>query len=115
MVPGLRVVEYTPTSTRIFGDFAVEAGRYTFAWENADGSTTEVTARFNFTFRKEADNWMIIHHHSSAMPAAPPALKSVRGSGPPPASVVLVGVCRGYLPRPARFCFLWLPESGSTS
>ena len=77
-VPGLRMVEFTPTSTRILGDFAVQAGQYTFAWENADGSTTEVLARFNFTFRKEADNWKIIHHHSSAMPAAPDALKPVR-------------------------------------
>jgi len=79
VVPGLRLVEYTPEPVRMFGDaFAIHAGSYVFCWDGADGETVRVKARFTFTYRKEADgSWIIIEHHSSKMPEAPAALKPV--------------------------------------
>ncbi|MCI0336658.1 MAG: nuclear transport factor 2 family protein [Acidobacteria bacterium] len=34
-----------------------------------DGETKTLPARYSFTFVKEGENWMIVDHHSSAMPA----------------------------------------------
>eukprot|EP00752_Nemacystus_decipiens_P003524 g3250.t1 len=80
-LPKLRVVEYTPAPVRVYGQFAVEAGTYTFAWQGEDGKTVEKRARFSFTFRREkpgsAQPWIIVEHHSSSMPNAPAELKSV--------------------------------------
>ncbi|CAN0444928.1 unnamed protein product, partial [Hapterophycus canaliculatus] len=36
-LPELRVVEYTPVAVRVYGDFAVQADTYTFAFQGADG------------------------------------------------------------------------------
>src|SRR6266568_433501 len=36
-----------------------------------DGETKTLPARYSFTFVKEGENWMIVDHHSSAMPAPP--------------------------------------------
>ncbi|CAM9655777.1 unnamed protein product [Scytosiphon promiscuus] len=80
-LPDLRVVEYTPVAVRVYGDFAVQAGTYTFAFQGADGATVEKRARFSFTFRRdhpESDTpWTIVEHHSSSMPNAPAGLKRV--------------------------------------
>ena len=80
-LPKLRVVEYTPAPVRVYGQFAVEAGTYTFAWQGDDGKTVEKRARFSFTFRREKPGnpqpWIIVEHHSSSMPNAPKELKSV--------------------------------------
>eukprot|EP00903_Cladosiphon_okamuranus_P013383 g12471.t2 len=83
-LPNLRLSEYTPVSMRVYGDFATEAGTYTFAWVGADGSTMEKRARFSFTFRRDPDSptaWTIVEHHSSSMPTAPAELKHVKHSG----------------------------------
>ncbi|CAN0262222.1 unnamed protein product [Scytosiphon promiscuus] len=81
-LPELRVVEYTPVAVRVYGDFAVQAGTYTFAWQAEDGSTVEKRARFSFTFRRDNPGspqpWTIVEHHSSSMPTAPAGLKAVR-------------------------------------
>ena len=81
-LPGLRLVEYTPAPVRVYGQFAVQAGSYTFAWEDDDGETVEKRARFSFTFRREKPGspqpWIIVEHHSSSMPNAPAELKPVR-------------------------------------
>jgi uncharacterized protein (TIGR02246 family) len=55
---------------RVFGEFAVNSGAYTFTFTRPDGKTQEVPARFSFVYRKEEDEWKIIEHHSSAAPAA---------------------------------------------
>ena len=81
-LPELRVVEYTPVAVRVYGDFAVQAGTYTFAFQGADGATVEKRARFSFTFRRDRPGspqpWTIVEHHSSSMPTAPAGLKHVR-------------------------------------
>ncbi|CAM9417448.1 unnamed protein product, partial [Ectocarpus fasciculatus] len=80
-LPKLRLVEYTPAPVRVYGQFAVEAGTYTFAWQGDDGKTVEKRARFSFTFRRDKPGspqpWTIVEHHSSSMPIAPAELKPV--------------------------------------
>lgn len=71
------MIQYNPGSVRVHGDIALQAGDYTFAWQGADGATVEVKARYTFGYRREKDGWIIIEHHSSAMPKAPDALKPV--------------------------------------
>ena len=55
---------------RVYGHTAVNTGYYTFSYLK-DGETKTLPARYSFTFVKEGENWMIVDHHSSAMPAAP--------------------------------------------
>lgn len=76
-------------AARVYGDFAVLAGTYTFAWRGEDGVTVEKRARFSFTFRRDRTRgapraWLIVEHHSSSMPTAPAA-----AAGPPPEPVSL--------------------------
>lgn len=69
---------------RVYGQFAVQAGTYTFAWQGPDGATVEKRARFSFTFRRDdpacPNKWTIVEHHSSSMPNAPEGLKPVSKS-----------------------------------
>jgi uncharacterized protein (TIGR02246 family) len=53
---------------RVYGNTAVNTGYYTFSYVK-DGEAKTLPARYSFTFVKEGDNWMIVDHHSSAMPA----------------------------------------------
>ena len=53
---------------RIFVDIAINSGRYTFA-VTEDGQRADVAARFTFVYRKDADGWQIIEHHSSILPS----------------------------------------------
>lgn len=68
-------------AVRVYGDFAVQAGIYTFAWEERDGTPMEKRARFSLTFRREhpgtCQEWTIVEHHSSSMSTAPAGLKRV--------------------------------------
>lgn len=52
------------SNVRTFGDIAINSGVYTFTFK--DGSA--VQARFTYVYRWNGQNWMIIEHHSSAMP-----------------------------------------------
>jgi uncharacterized protein (TIGR02246 family) len=52
---------------RIFGPMAINSGIYTFTLTK-DGKQTEVKARFTFVYRRRGDHWLIVEHHSSAMP-----------------------------------------------
>tara|TARA_Y100000766_G_scaffold176154_1_gene151288 strand:+ start:189 stop:554 length:366 start_codon:yes stop_codon:yes gene_type:complete len=51
-------------NVRTFGEIAINSGIYTFSFK--DG--TSVSARFSFVYRWNGERWMIIEHHSSAMP-----------------------------------------------
>ena len=53
---------------RVAGDMALSAGAYTFS-DVRDGKAIENPSRFTFVFRREGDRWMIVHHHSSRVPA----------------------------------------------
>jgi uncharacterized protein (TIGR02246 family) len=48
-------------------DLAINSGVYTFKL-NKDGKESLVQARYSFTYKKFDGTWMIIDHHSSAMP-----------------------------------------------
>lgn len=54
---------------RVLGDVAINTGFYTFS-DVRDGETTTFPARFSFVYKKQEDGrWLIIDHHSSAVPA----------------------------------------------
>jgi len=47
---------------------AYDAGTYTFTVTGADGKTSQVAARYTFVYELRDGKWLIVHHHSSAMP-----------------------------------------------
>ncbi|WP_355607613.1 SgcJ/EcaC family oxidoreductase [Xanthomonas cannabis] len=49
-------------------DSAVDAGVYTFTLTDKDGQKSDVQARYTFVYEKRDGKWLIINHHSSAMP-----------------------------------------------
>src|SRR5215467_2293551 len=55
---------------RIYGDFAINTGTYTFS-EVRDGKEIARPARFSFVYRKRDGRWLIVDHHSSAVPEPP--------------------------------------------
>jgi uncharacterized protein (TIGR02246 family) len=55
---------------RVYGTTAVNTGYYTFSYVK-DGETKSWPARYSFTYVKNGDVWLIVDHHSSAMPAPP--------------------------------------------
>lgn len=82
-LPNLKLTEYTPVALRVYGDFATQAGTYTFAWQGKGGELKEKRARFSFTMRRDPESptaWTIVEHHSSAMPTSPAELKRARNS-----------------------------------
>tara|TARA_B100001123_G_C15136049_1_gene957442 strand:- start:35 stop:403 length:369 start_codon:yes stop_codon:yes gene_type:complete len=52
------------SNIRTFGNIAINSGVYTFSFN--DGNT--VQARFTFVYQRNQERWLIIEHHSSAMP-----------------------------------------------
>lgn len=54
-------------NVRLFGELAINSGAYTFEFK--DGST--IQARFTFVYHWNGRRWMIVEHHSSAMPELP--------------------------------------------
>ena len=49
---------------RVFGEIAINSGLYTFTFDD----DSAVQARFTFVYRWNGERWMIVEHHSSAMP-----------------------------------------------
>ncbi len=56
--------------TRVYGDWALNTGLYTFTYDTADGDKVSVPARFTYVYRKVGDKWLIEDHHSSVVPLA---------------------------------------------
>ncbi|CAN0422298.1 unnamed protein product, partial [Discosporangium mesarthrocarpum] len=82
-LPGLSVAQYDPEAVRIYGDFAINAGSYTFTWEDENGEKIEKRARYTFAYRRDPTTpkgWAMVEHHSSLMPVSPPTLKPVTSS-----------------------------------
>jgi len=52
------------SNVRTFGDIAINSGVYTFTF----GDGTSVQARFTYVYRWKDPRWLIVEHHSSAMP-----------------------------------------------
>lgn len=59
------------SAVRVFDDgVAKDVGVYTFALTGDDGATQQVQARYSFVYELVDGEWLIAHHHSSAMPEA---------------------------------------------
>jgi len=69
VLPGLKVA-FGDQLIRVYGSTAVNTGYYTFSYVK-DGETKSLPARYSFTYVKSGENWLIVDHHSSAMPPAP--------------------------------------------
>jgi uncharacterized protein (TIGR02246 family) len=69
VLPGLKVA-FGERLIRVYGSTAVNTGYYTFTYVK-DGETKIFPARYSFTYVKNGENWLIVDHHSSAMPQAP--------------------------------------------
>ncbi len=69
VLPGLKVT-FGDQLIRVYGSTAVNTGYYTFSFVK-DGQAKTLPARYSFTFVKKGKNWMIVDHHSSAMPPPP--------------------------------------------
>lgn len=68
-LPGHKVT-FGEQKIRVYGDTAINSGYYTFSFLR-DGQTQTLPARYTFVYRKRGANWLIVDHHSSAMPPAP--------------------------------------------
>jgi uncharacterized protein (TIGR02246 family) len=55
---------------RTYGDTAINSGNYTFTIFPG-GQARAFPARYSFTYRKKDGQWLIVDHHSSALPAPP--------------------------------------------
>jgi len=69
VLPGLKVA-FGDQLIRVYGDAAVNTGYYTFSYVK-DGEPKSLPARYSFTYVKSAEQWLIVDHHSSAMPSIP--------------------------------------------
>ena len=69
VLPDLKVT-FGDQLIRVFGNAAVNTGYYTFSYVK-DGEMKSLPARYSFTYIKNGDHWLIVDHHSSAMPAPP--------------------------------------------
>jgi uncharacterized protein (TIGR02246 family) len=69
VLPALKV-SFGDQLIRVYSNTAVNTGYYTFAYTK-DGEAKTLPARYSFVFVKDGQNWMIVDHHSSAMPPPP--------------------------------------------
>ena len=69
VLPGLKV-SFGDQLIRVYGNTAVNTGYYTFSYAK-DGETKSLPARYSFTYVKDGERWLIVDHHSSAMPSTP--------------------------------------------
>jgi uncharacterized protein (TIGR02246 family) len=68
-LPG-HTVSFGDQLIRVYGDTAVNTGYYTFSYSK-EGQPKSLPARYSFVYVKRNGAWMIVDHHSSAMPAPP--------------------------------------------
>src|SRR5437588_708804 len=63
-------VKFGDQVIRVYGNTAVNSGYYTFSYTK-DGETKSIPARYSFTYVKDGNDWKIVDHHSTAVPAPP--------------------------------------------
>ena len=68
-LPGHKV-SFGDQLIRVYGNTAVNTGYYTFSFVK-DGEAKSLAARYSFTYVKKGKKWLIVDHHSSAMPTPP--------------------------------------------
>ncbi|MEZ5691798.1 MAG: DUF4440 domain-containing protein [Rickettsiales bacterium] len=66
--PDVRV-KIEDTHPRQFGDMAVNTGKYVLSYTQ-EGEEVVVPARFSFVYQLRDGKWIIVDHHSSAVPVA---------------------------------------------
>lgn len=69
VLPGLKVA-FGDQLIRVYGNAAINTGYYTFSYVK-DGEAKSFPARYSFTYIKNGERWLIVDHHSSAMPSTP--------------------------------------------
>lgn len=69
VLPSLKVA-FGNQLIRVYSSAAVNTGNYTFSYVK-DGETKTWPARYSFTYVKDGERWLIVDHHSSAMPSVP--------------------------------------------
>jgi uncharacterized protein (TIGR02246 family) len=69
VLPGLKV-SFGEQLIRVYGTTAVNTGYYTFSYVQ-NGEPKTLPARYSFTYVQNGDRWLIVDHHSSAVPSAP--------------------------------------------
>src|SRR6516162_8004402 len=69
VLPSLKV-SFGDQLIRVYNGTAVNTGYYTFSYVK-DGETKSLPARYSFTYVKRGEAWLIVDHHSSAMPSVP--------------------------------------------
>src|SRR5689334_7476337 len=62
-----RKVAFGDQLIRVYGDTAINTGYYTFSFAR-EGKRKTLPARYSFVYQKRPEGWMIVDHHSSAMP-----------------------------------------------
>lgn len=55
---------------RVYGGTAINTGYYTFSYVK-EGQNKQLPARYSFAYVKSGERWLIVDHHSSAMPSLP--------------------------------------------
>jgi len=55
---------------RVYGNVAINTGYYTVSFVK-DGEAKSIPARYSFVYVKRGKDWLIVDHHSSAMPPPP--------------------------------------------
>jgi len=70
-LPGHKV-SFGDQLIRVYGNTAINTGYYTFSYTK-NGEAKTLPARYSMVFLKRDGQWMIVDHHSSAMPAPPPS------------------------------------------
>jgi uncharacterized protein (TIGR02246 family) len=66
VLPGHRV-SFGEQLIRVYGKTGINTGYYTFSYVK-DGETRSIPARYSFVYVKTDRGWLIVDHHSSAMP-----------------------------------------------
>lgn len=72
-LPGHKVT-FGDQLIRVYGNTAINTGYYTFSFMK-DGKPATLPARYSFTYVKTGGQWLIVDHHSSAVPPAPAPAK----------------------------------------
>ena len=67
VLPGLNV-SFGDQLIRVYGGTAVNSGYYTFSYVE-NGQSKTLPARYSFTFVNSGGRWLIVDHHSAAMPS----------------------------------------------
>ena len=60
-------VEIEDSHPRVFGNVAVNSGRYTLSYSQ-EGETITIPARFTFVYNLQGGKWLIVEQHSSRVP-----------------------------------------------